>query len=472
MSGVLWLAVSEHTMDFDPALLARLQFAFTIAFHIIFPSFTIGLSAYIATLHIVAWSSEHEHYYLRIARFWTKIFAVSFGMGVVSGVVLSYQLGTNWSRFSAITGNVIGPLAGYEVLTAFFLEASFLAILLFGGNRVPRSLHVLSAVIVAVGTATSAFWILSANSWMHTPTGHVMRDGVAQPADWFAIIFNPSFPYRFAHMLNASYLTAGFVVLAVGARYLLAGRDVEEARTMLRMAIGLLLVLAPLQVLLGDLHGLNTLKHQPTKIAAMEGHWDGSKPGDFHIFAWPDAKAETNHFELSIPHGSSLILTHDWNGLFPGLKDVKPADRPPLVPVFFAFRIMIAIGFFMPAAVLLGAFLWARGMLFTTRWYLLVMAQTWWIGFVAVIAGWVTTESGRQPWIVQGLLRTADATSPVIGGAVAATFALFIVVYGIVFSAGIYFMNRLLAKGLEVAEQKEPTVSLGGAMAAAGKSGP
>jgi len=233
-------------MDFDPVLLARLQFAFTIAFHIIFPSFTIGLSAYIATLHVTAWLTGRDHF-LRIARFWTKIFAVSFGMGVVSGVVLSYELGTNWSRFSRVAGNIIGPLAGYEVLSAFFLEASFLAILLFGSKRVPRWLHVLSAVIVAIGTATSAFWILSANSWMHTPAGHEMRDGVAYPVDWWAIVFNPSFPYRIAHMLNASYLTAGFVVLAVSARYLLKGDHVVEARTMMRMAIGLLVVLAPLQ---------------------------------------------------------------------------------------------------------------------------------------------------------------------------------------------------------------------------------
>jgi cytochrome d ubiquinol oxidase subunit I len=455
-------------MDFDPVLLARLQFAFTIAFHIIFPSFTIGLSAYIATLHTTAWLTGRERY-REIARFWTRIFAVSFGMGVVSGVVLSYQLGTNWSRFSAATGNIIGPLAGYEVLSAFFLEASFLAILLFGANRVPRWLHVLSAVIVAIGTAMSAFWILSANSWMHTPAGHEMRDGVAHPLDWWTIIFNPSFPYRLAHMLNASYLTAGFVVLAVAARYLIAGRHLEEARIMLRMAVGLLVVLAPLQVLLGHLHGLNTLEHQPIKIAAMEAHWDGSKPGDFHIFAWPDEKNETNRFAISIPRGSSLVLTHDPNGLFPGLKDVPPADRPPLVPVFFAFRIMLAIGFFMAGAALYGAYLWWRGTLFATRWYLLVMAQTWWMGFVAVIAGWVTTESGRQPWIVQGILRTADATSPVIGGAVAVTFALFIVVYGIVFSAGIYFINRLVAKGLDAAAEETPKPTLGGALAAAGK---
>lgn len=457
-------------MDFDPVLLARLQFAFTIAFHIIFPSFTIGLSAYIATLHVTAWWTGRDHF-LRIAKFWTKIFAVSFGMGVVSGVVLSYQLGTNWSRFSHATGNIIGPLAGYEVLTAFFLEASFLAILLFGDRRVPRWLHVLSAVIVAIGTATSAFWILSANSWMHTPAGHEMRGGVAFPLDWWAIVFNPSFPYRFAHMLNASYLTAGFVVLAVSARYLLKGDHPAEARTMMRMAIGLLAILAPLQVLIGDQHGLNTLKHQPTKIAAMEGHWDGSKPGDFHIFAWPDEKAEKNHFEISIPRGSSLILTHKWDGLFPGLKDVPPQDRPPVVTVFFAFRIMLAIGFFMPAAALLGALLWWRGTLFETRWYLRVIAQTWWIGFVAVIAGWVVTESGRQPWIVQGILRTADATSPVIGPAIAVTLVLFVVVYAVIFSAGIYFINRLIAKGLAAAEAHAPAVAIGGgALAAAGKS--
>ena len=455
-------------MDFDPVLLARLQFAFTISFHIIFPSFTIGLSAYIATLHVTAWWTGRDRF-RRIAHFWTKIFAVSFGMGVVSGVVLSYQLGTNWSRFSHATGNIIGPLAGYEVLSAFFLEASFLAILLFGERRVPRWLHVLSAVIVAAGTAMSAFWILSASSWMHTPAGHELRDGIAYPLDWVAIVFNPSFPYRFAHMLNASYLTAGFVVLAVAARYLVAGTHVEEARTMLRMAIGLLMMLAPLQVLLGDLHGLNTLKHQPMKIAAMEAHWDSSKPGDFHIFAWPDEKAEMNHFAISIPRGSSLILTHDPDGLFPGLKDVKPADRPPLIPVFFAFRIMIAIGFFMPAAVLLGAFLWWRGALFSARWYLRVMAHTWWLGFVAVIAGWVTTETGRQPWIVHGIMRTADATSPVIGSAIAVTFALFIAVYGIVFSAGIYFINRLIAKGLTAGEVEPLELSIGRTLAAAGK---
>jgi len=433
-------------MDIDPVLLARIQFAFTITFHIIFPSFTIGLSAYIATLGAV-WLRTGDERFHALMRFWTKIFAVSFAMGVVSGIVLSYQFGTNWSRFSVVTGNVIGPLIGYEVLTAFFLEATFLGILLFGFDRVPPWLYVLSAAIVAVGTALSAFWILAANSWMQTPTGHEMKDGIAYPLDWFAIVFNPSFPYRFAHMLNAAYLTTGFVVLAVGARYLLSGKFVTEGRTMMRMAIGLLAILAPLQLIIGDQHGLNTLEHQPIKVAAMEAHWDGSKPADFHIFAWPDEKNETNHFELSIPKGASLILTHRMNGLFQGLSSVPPEDRPPVKMVFFAFRIMLGIGFFMIAAALLGAFLWWRGTLFDSTWYLRVMAQCWWIGFVAVIAGWVVTESGRQPWVAYGILRTVDATSPVPGATIAGTLALFVLAYGVVFSFGIYYINRLIARG-------------------------
>jgi len=440
-------------MDFDPVLLGRLQFAFTIIFHIIFPTFTIGLSAYIATLGVV-WVRSGDERYHRLMRFWIKIFAVSFAMGVVSGIVMSYEFGTNWSRFSVAAGNVVGPLLGYEVLTAFFLEATFLGVLLFGFNRVPPWLYVLSAAIVAVGTATSAFWIISANSWMQTPAGYVLKDGVAYPTDWLAAIFNPSFPYRLAHMLNAAYLTTGFVVLAVGARYLLAGRHIEEGRVMLRMAIGLTAILAPLQLLIGDQHGLNTLDHQPIKVAAMEAHWDGSKPGDFHIFAWPDEKAGKNSFELSIPRGASLILTHSPNGLFPGLSSVPASDRPPVKVVFFAFRIMLGLGFFMIAAALYGAFLWWRGTLFTTRWYLRVMAQTWWAGFVAVIAGWIVTESGRQPWIVQGVMRTADAASPVHANSIALTLVLFAIAYAVVFSFGIYYINRLIAKGLDSSEAR------------------
>jgi cytochrome d ubiquinol oxidase subunit I len=355
-----------------------------------------------------------------------------------------------------MVGNVIGPLIGYEVLSAFFLEATFLGVLLFGFNRVPPWLYVLSAAIVAIGTALSAFWILSANSWMQTPTGHEVRGGIAYPVDWLSVVFNPSFPYRFAHMLNAAYLTTGFVVLAVGARYLVAGRHIEEGRTMLRMAIGLTAILAPLQLFLGDQHGLNTLQYQPIKVAAMEAHWDGTKPGDFHIFAWPDEKTGENRFAISIPRGASLILTHHLNGLFPGLNSVPASDRPPVTLVFFSFRIMLAIGLFMIGAALFGAFLWWRGTLFDTRWYLRIMAQCWWIGFVAVIAGWIVTECGRQPWIAHGLLRTADATSPVPGATIAGTLALFVIAYGVVFSFGIYYINRLIAQGPTGSAAEEP----------------
>ena len=447
-------------MDLDPVLLARLQFAFTITFHIIFPSFTIGLSAFIATL-LLRWMMTGREHLHRLARFWTKIFAVSFAMGVVSGIVLSYQIGTNWSRFSVVTGNVIGPLLGYEVLAAFFLEATFLGVMLFGWKRLPPWMHTLSAAFVALGTAMSAFWILSANSWMQTPAGHEIRDGIAYPVDWLAIVFNPSFPYRFVHMMTAVYLTTSLVVLAVGARFLVAGRHLEEGRTMMRMAIGMIAILAPLQLFIGDQHGLNTLKYQPIKIAAMEAHWDGDKPSALVLFAWPDEKAEVNRFELSIPGGASLILKHDTKALFAGLKSVPPAERPPVVPVFFAFRIMVGIGLLLIAIGWIGAWLWWRGRLFDARWFLRPAAHTWWLGFVAVIAGWIVTESGRQPWIAHGILKTADATSPVPGASIAGTLALFVVVYGIVFAMGIYYINRLIATGPQGHAIETPDIGSG-----------
>jgi cytochrome d ubiquinol oxidase subunit I len=433
-------------MDLDATLLARIQFAFTVSFHIIFPSFTIGLAAFIATL-LIRWrltGAEHLH---RLARFWTKIFAVSFAMGVVSGIVLSYEFGTNWSGFSRVVGNVLGPLLGYEVLTAFFLEASFLGIMLFGWNRVPPNLHVASAVLVAIGTSLSAFWILAANSWMHTPTGHEIRDGIAYPVSWLEIIFNPSFPYRFAHMFTAAFLTTSLVVAAVGARYLLKDRYVEEARTMLRMGIGMVAVLAPLQLLIGDQHGLNTLEHQPAKVAAMEAHWDGSKPADLVLFAWPSETEERNLYEVSIPNIASLILTHQLDGRIQGLKDFAPQDRPPVKPVFFAFRIMVGLGLLMIAAGLVGAYLWWRGTLFQARWFLTPLALSWPAGFIAILAGWWVTETGRQPWLAHGILRTADAASPVSAEAVLTTLVLFVIVYSIVFSMGIYYINRLIEKG-------------------------
>ena len=457
-------------MHFDPVLLSRFQFAFVITFHIIFPTFTIGLSAYIAVLGALWVRTGNERFHT-LMRFWTRIFAVSFAMGVVSGIVMSYQFGTNWSHFSLVVGNVVGPLIGYEVLTAFFLEATFLGVLLFGFDKVPPWLYVLSGFFVAGGTAFSAFWILSANSWMQTPAGFVMKNGIAFPTDWLAAIFNPSFPYRFAHMVNAAYLTTGFVVLAVGARYLLANRNIEVSRTMLRMAIGLVVILAPLQLIIGDLHGLNTLEHQPIKVAAMEGHWDSNQAGvPFEIFAWPNEKTESNDYSISIPHASSLILTHSWDGKFKGLKSVPPQDRPPVATVFFAFRIMVGLGLFMIAAAFVGAFLWWRGTLFETRWYLWIMSQCWWIGFVSVIAGWFTTEVGRQPWIVQGVLRTSDAVSPVPGNSVATTLILFVLAYGVVFSFGIYYINRLIHWGPEPSGDSPEHFS-GSPITAAGKTG-
>jgi cytochrome d ubiquinol oxidase subunit I len=433
-------------MDFDATFLARIQFAFTVSFHIIFPSFTIGLAAFIATL-LVRWRLTGQEHLHRLARFWTKIFAVSFAMGVVSGIVLSYEFGTNWSGFSRIVGNVLGPLLGYEVLTAFFLEASFLGIMLFGWNRVSPNLHVTSAVLVAIGTSLSAFWILAANSWMQTPAGHEVRDGIAYPVSWLEIIFNPSFPYRFSHMFTAAYLTTSLVVAAVGARYLLTGRFVEESKTMLRMGIGMVAILAPLQLFIGDQHGLNTLQHQPAKVAAMEAHWDGNEPADLVLFAWPSESQEKNLFEISIPNFASVILTHTWDGRIKGLKDFAPQDRPPVKPVFFAFRVMVGLGLLMIAAGLIGAFLWWRGALFNTQWFLRPLSMSWPAGFIAILAGWWVTETGRQPWLATGIVRTADAASPVSAGAVLTTLVLFVIVYGIVFSMGIYYINRLIEKG-------------------------
>lgn len=445
----------EQIFGMDSNTFARLQFAFTISFHIIFPAFTIGLSAFIATVEL-RWLATGREHYETLARFWTKVFAVSFAMGVVSGITMSYQFGTNWSRFSEIVGNVVGPLIGYEVLTAFFLEATFLGVMLFGWTRVPRWLHATSSVMVALGTCISGFWILSANSWMHTPVGFEMQNGIAIPTDWFAIIFNPSFPYRFAHMMIAAYLTVSLVILAVGARYLVEKRFEPHARTMVRMGLGALLVLAPLQVLVGDLHGLNTAEHQPAKVAAMEGHWDSSKPADLLLFAIPDAKQEKNHFEFGIPNGASLIIKHDANALFPGLLDFAPADRPDVARVFFAFRIMVGLGVLMLLTAAVGGVLWWRGKLFTSKRYLTIVSYGWPLGFLAILAGWIVTESGRQPWVVHGILRTVDASSPVTVGAVATSLALFVLVYGVVFSIGIHYIRRMVRRGPSVAHLEPP----------------
>lgn len=433
-------------MESSALLLSRVQFGFTISAHIIFPAFSIGSSAFVATL-LVLWQRTGRDHYYRIARFWTKIFAVSFAMGVVSGIPLSYELGTNWSRFSHATGNVIGPLIGYEVLTAFFLEATFLGIMLFGWTRVPRVLHVTSAVLVALGTMISGFWILAANSWMQTPAGYALQDGVAVPIDWFRVIFNPSFPYRFMHMMTAAYLTTSVVVLAAGARYLLEGKFEEEARTLLRMGVGMVAILGPAQLFFGDQHGLNTLQYQPAKIAAMEGRWDDTGPASLVLFGIPDQEREMNHAEIAVPHLGALILTHHWKGRIAGLKSFPKSDRPPVLPVFFAFRAMVGIGVLLILLGLTGAYLWVRRRLFTTRWYLQAATYSWPIGFIAIIAGWITTEVGRQPYVAYGIVRTADAVSPVSSAVVASSLLAFLLVYLVVFSIGIYYIRRLILDG-------------------------
>jgi cytochrome d ubiquinol oxidase subunit I len=436
----------DTVFGIDAVLLARLQFAFTIAFHIVFPAFSIGLSAYIATLELLWLRSGSAHLHT-LARFWTKIFAVSFAMGVVSGIVMEYQIGTNWSRFAQVLGNVLGPLFSYEVLTAFFLEASFLGLMLFGWNRFPAWLHTLASVFVALGTAISGFWILAANSWMQTPAGFVMEGGVANPVSWFQIIFNPSFPYRFMHMMVATYLVTSLVVAATGARYLLAGKYRQESFTMLKMGLGMLAVLAPLQAVIGDLHGLNTLKHQPAKVAAIEAHWHDDGPAALVLFAWPDMANERNEMEIAIPRLGSLVLTHEWNGRFKGLRDFPRDERPPVAPVFFAFRLMVALGLAMIALGVFGVWLLWRGKMEQARWYLRLLSACWPVGFVALISGWIVTEVGRQPWIAYGVLRTVDAASPVGAPQVLLSLVLFFVVYCVVFSVGIWYVSRMIHKG-------------------------
>ena len=451
---------------FDATLLARLQFAFTVSFHFIFPSFTIGLASYLAVLEAL-WLWTGRSVYLDLFKYWLKIFALSFGMGVVSGIVMSYQFGTNWSVFSDKAGPIVGPLMAYEVLTAFFLEAGFLGVMLFGMNRVGRTLHFVATLAVAVGTFISAFWILSANSWMQTPTGYTMAaNGQFLPADWLAIIFNPSFPYRLVHTVFAAYLTTALVVGAVGAWHLLRERTNDGARTMFSMAMGMITVVAPLQILAGDQHGLNTLEHQPVKVMAMEGHFKSYDNGaPLVLFAWPDQAEGKNLYAVEIPKGSSLILKHSLDAPLKGLDTVDRKDWPPVAIVFWAFRIMVGLGTLMLLLALVS--LWARVRHRLYDWPLLhrfaiAMGPA---GFVAVIAGWVTTEVGRQPFTVHGLLRTADSVSPLQAPAVAISLLAFIVVYFIVFGAGVFYILRLMShsphRGEEGPERGQPVRAAG-----------
>ncbi len=431
----------------DALLLSRLQFVWVVAWHILLPAFTVGLASFIATLEGLHLVSKREIYF-RLSQLWIKIFAVSFGMGVVSGIIMPFQFGTNWSRFTDATANVISPLLAYEAEMAFFLESAFLGVLLFGRRLVPRWAHFVAALMVAGGTLLSAFWILATNSWMQTPVGYQISDGRFFPKDWIAIVFSPSFPYRLTHTVVGFYATTGFVVLGVAAYYLRRGRCVEEARTMLSMTLWLLTVLVPLQIFLGDRHGLNTLAYQPAKLAAIEALWDTGSRIPWTLFAIPDEQAETNRYAIDIPVVGSLILTHDPNGTVRGLKDWPRDERPPVAIPFFAFRIMVGIGVLMLALVAASWWLPWRGRLFAADWFLrgCVLASP--LGFVAVLAGWTTTEVGRQPWTVYGLLRTADSVSPSLTTTdVALSLAGYAVVYLIMFPVGLALMARLVKKG-------------------------
>lgn len=456
---MLQTVFSDTTMhlSLDPLLLSRLQFVWVVAFHILMPAFTVGLASYIAVLEGMYFFTRREIYY-NISAYWTKIFAISFGMGVVSGIVMPFQFGTNWSRFSDATANVLSPLLGYEGLTAFFLEATFLGVLLFGRRLVPAWAHFLSAILVAFGTLFSTFWILSANSWMQTPAGFEMIDGRFFPKDWFAIIFNPSFPYRLMHNVTAFYITTGFVVIAVAAWLLQRTEYREEGRIMLSMTFWLLTLFVPLQIVLGDLHGLNTLKHQPAKIAALEAHWEPETRAPLVLFALPDGKQEKNHFSVEIPLLGSIILAHDINGKVPGLKEWPAADRPPVAIPFFSFRIMAGIGFIMLGMIALAFLLRLRGRLFNSRWFLRLCRYMAPLGFIAVVAGWVTTESGRQPWTVYGFLRTSDSVTPALTGHdVLISFCGYIVVYLIIFPFGLMMMRRILKQGPRLVTADGPT---------------
>jgi cytochrome bd ubiquinol oxidase subunit I len=441
----------------DELILSRLQFAFTIAWHIIFPSFTIGLASYLAVLE-GAWLVTRREAFKTLYLFWVKVFAISFAMGVVSGVVMSYQFGANWSVFSVKTSPVIGPLLAFEVLTAFFLEASFLGVMLFGWKKVGPRLHFLATCMVAIGTLISAFWIISANSWMQYPTGHEMTaDGRFVTRDWLQVIFSPTFPLRFAHMVLAAYLTTALVVGAASAWQLLRRPEQAESRISIRMAIGMFAVVATAQLVVGDLSGKMVKELQPAKLAAIEAFWETKAGQPFHVFAWPNRATQSNDVEVSIPleGAGSWIVAGDSTAEIEGLKAFAPKDQPPVAVVFWAFRIMVGLGLAMIGLGLWGAILWWRRRIEATRPFLWASVLMGPAGFVAVIAGWTVAEVGRQPYTVYGLLRTADSVSPVAAGSVSASLIAFLVVYAVVFSVGALYILRLIAEG-PVAGQAEP----------------
>jgi cytochrome d ubiquinol oxidase subunit I len=428
----------------DATILARIQFAANISFHILFPTITIALG-WVLLFFKLRFNATRNEAWMEAYRFWVKVFALSFALGVVSGITMSFQFGTNWPGFMEHVGNIAGPLLAYEVLTAFFLEATFLGIMLFGWKRVPGWVHTGATFLVAFGTTMSAFWIIVLNSWMHTPQGFEMRDGVAHATDWFAIVFNPSMPYRLTHMLIASALTVAFLLAGISAWRWLRGDRAMGVKMALRTGVVMAAVLAPVQAFVGDLHGLNTLEHQPAKVAAMEGNWTTGGNVPLVLFAIPDQAARTNRFAIEIPSGASLILKHDPAGVVPGL-DQFEGKHPPVAPVFFAFRVMVGTGLAMMALGLFCAWrLWRRGELpRIALWGLVAMTFSGWL---ATLAGWYVTEIGRQPWLVTGVLSTADAVGPVPATAVASTLAMYLVIYAVLLAAYIAAIYRLAAKG-------------------------
>jgi cytochrome d ubiquinol oxidase subunit I len=428
--------------------LARIQFGFTVSFHIIFPAITIGLASYLAVLEGL-WLWKKACVYRDLYRFWSGIFAVNFAMGVVSGLVMAYQFGTNWSHFSAFAGSITGPLLSYEVLTAFFLEAGFLGVMLFGWNKVGPALHFFATIMVAIGTLVSATWILASNSWMQTPQGYEIVGGRVVPVDWLAVIFNPSFPYRLVHMTLAAFLATALFVGASGAWHLLRGRSTPTVRAMFSMAMWMLLITAPIQIAAGDAHGLNTLRHQPAKIAALEGHWQNTAGESLPLIlvGVPDMKAERTRYALEVPYLGSLVLTHQLHGQIPGLKETSPEDRPKATIIFFTFRLMVGLGVLMLLLGLWGLWLRVRRRLYDTRIFLRFATAMGPAGLIALLAGWMTTEIGRQPWVVYGVLRTRDAVSSHSVLALSTTLSIFVVMYFAVFGTGVSYMLKLVAKG-------------------------
>jgi len=441
----------------DALLLARIQFALNIAFHILFPTITIALGWVLVYLRLRA-NRTGEAWVEQSYRLFVKVFALSFGLGVVSGITMSFQFGTNWPGFMERAGNIAGPLLGYEVLTAFFLEATFLGVMLFGRDRVPRWLHTTSALLVAIGTTASAFWILALNSWMHTPQGFEVIDGELHATDWLAIIFNPSFPYRLAHMLIASGLTVCFLMAGLSAFHLLQNREHAPARGMLKVALVAAAVLAPTQVVVGDLHGLNTFEHQPAKVAAIEGVWGTQRGAPLLLFAVPNEKERRNDLAIGIPKAASLILTHETDGEIRGLNDFN-GQHPPVALVFYAFRIMVGVGVLMLAAAWFGTWLVVRKRELP-RWFLLSLAAMTFSGWIATLAGWIVTEVGRQPWLIHGVMTTASAASSVPSGSIAITLTAYAIVYTGLLISYMVVLTQMVRKEASGGEtiKPEPTV--------------